>query len=320
MTKIRLDVLLVDKGLAETQEKARRLILAGLVKVKEAVVDKPGSRVNPDSYISVTVSPAYVSRGAEKLWRALEVFGVNVADRVALDAGASTGGFTEILLKRGARRVIAVDVGYGQLAWKLRQDPRVDVIDRLNVRYLKPSDLPEQPDLVTADLSFISLGKVAEPLLAAASPDADFIFLIKPQFEAVKSEVGKGGIIREAAQHVCILKDVISHLKSQGFVLNGLTYSPLTGADGNIEFLAHLRHEKLETKNKKPKTKNLKWETKNHSRREKLETKNQKPKTENLKWETKNHSRHEKLETKNQKPKTKHGKQETVSNDLGKLI
>lgn len=251
MTKIRLDVLLVDKGLAETREKARRLILAGLVKVNEAVVDKPGSRVNPDSSLSVTASPAYVSRGAEKLWRALEVFGIDVADRVALDAGASTGGFTEILLKGGARRVIAVDVGYGQLAWKLRQDPRVDVIDRLNVRYLKPSDLPEQPDLVTADLSFISLGKVAGPLLAAASEDADFIFLIKPQFEAGKGEVGKGGIIREAAQHVSILKDVISHLKNQGFVLNGLTYSPLTGAEGNIEFLAHLRSEEFEIRNKK---------------------------------------------------------------------
>ena len=261
MTKIRLDVLLVDKGLVETREKARRLILAGLVKVNETVVDKPGSRVSPDSSVSVTASPAYVSRGAEKLRRALEVFEVNVTDRVALDAGASTGGFTEILLKGGARRVIAVDVGYGQLAWKLRQDPRVDVIDRLNVRYLKPSDLPEQPDLVTADLSFISLSKVAEPLLAAASADADFIFLIKPQFEAGKGEVGKGGIIREAAQHVSILKDVISHLESQNYVLNGLTYSPKKGAEGNIEFLAHLRREKFETINNKPKTINLKTKT-----------------------------------------------------------
>ncbi len=243
MTKIRLDVLLVDKGLAETREKARRLIMAGLVKVSEAVVDKPGSRVDSDSSLSVTESPAYVSRGAEKLKHALEVFDLDVAGRVALDAGASTGGFTEILLAKGARRVIAVDVGYGQLAWKLRNDPRVYVIDRLNVRYLKPSDLPEQPDLVTADLSFISLKKVAEPLLAAASEDADFIFLIKPQFEAGKGEVGKGGIIREAAQHVSVLKDVISHLESQNYFLKGLTYSPLTGAEGNIEFLAWLKRE-----------------------------------------------------------------------------
>lgn len=237
MTKIRLDTLLVDKGLFESREKSRRAILAGLVSSSGRLLDKPGTQVDPLIEINVTPGSEFVSRGADKLIKALDSFDINPAGRVALDAGSSTGGFTDVLLSRGAETVIAVDVGYGQLAWKLRNDPRVVVFERTNIRALKPEELPAVPDLIVADLSFISLAKVVPNLIAVSAPKCDYVFLIKPQFEAGKGKVGKGGIIREVQSHLAILADVIDGLEQAGLTLRGLTYSPITGANGNIEFL-----------------------------------------------------------------------------------
>ncbi len=245
MTKTRLDVLLVDRGHFTSREAARRAVLAGQVKIGDVIYDKPGATVAFDSVLQVKPSSPYVSRGADKLIRALDTFSIVVAGRTALDAGASTGGFTDVLLSRGAARVIAVDVGYGQLAWRLRSDPRVDVFERANIRGLSLDELPAVPDLVVADLSFISLTKVAANLLVLSAEGSDYVFLIKPQFEAGRGQVGKGGIIREAQRHVAILRDVVAALAESGLALVGLTYSPITGADGNIEFLAHLRREEL---------------------------------------------------------------------------
>ncbi len=243
MTKMRLDALLVERGIFESREKARRAILAGRVRIESNIADKPGAATDDRASVYVEPVETYVSRGADKLNKALAVFNIEVKGRKALDAGASTGGFTEVLLERGAARVMAVDVGYGQLAWKLRQDPRVTVLERTNVRHLTPEVLPEKAEVITADLSFISLVTVAEALIKISSPDADFVFLIKPQFEAGKGKVGKGGIIREASRHEEVLTDVISRLGARGLYLEGLTYSPITGADGNIEFLGWFKRE-----------------------------------------------------------------------------
>lgn len=271
MTKIRLDALLVEKGLFDSREKARRAVLAGQVRIDERIADKPGVLTDTRASVLVRQGPGYVSRGADKLIRALDTFKLDIAGKAALDVGASTGGFTEVLLTKGARRVMAVDVGYGQLAWKIRQDQRVDVFERTNIRYLKFSDLPEPADVVTADLSFISLVTVADSLLDLSSAAADFIFLIKPQFEAGKGRVGKGGIIRGATQHQEILANVLSRLEDRGFIVEGLTYSPIAGADGNIEFLAHLRRQEFETKNNKSKTVNLTREDKSQDLSELIE-------------------------------------------------
>jgi 23S rRNA (cytidine1920-2'-O)/16S rRNA (cytidine1409-2'-O)-methyltransferase len=260
MAKLRLDALLVERGMFETREKARRAILAGRIKIEDKIADKPGARTDDRALVFVEHVPAYVSRGAEKLIKALDEFQVPVTRRAALDAGASTGGFTEVLLERGARRVMAVDVGYGQLAWKLRQDPRVEVLERTNIRYLKPEELPEHADLIVVDLSFISLITVASALAALANPGADFIFLIKPQFEAGKGKVGKGGIIRESSRHIEILTDVLTRLGERGFTASGLTFSPITGADGNIEFLAHMKQK---TDNSEPLTEEIKFDLRN---------------------------------------------------------
>ncbi len=243
MIKTRLDVLLVDKGHFASREAARRAVLAGQVKIGGVVYDKPGTAVDCDSVLQVKPSSLYVSRGADKLIRALDTFQIDATGRVALDAGASTGGFTDVLLTRGAARVIAVDVGYGQLAWRLRSDPRVDVFERVNIRHMKPDELPAVPDLVVADLSFISLTKVAANLLIMSAPASDYVFLIKPQFEAGRGQVGKGGIIRDAQRHIDILNDVAAALAESGLDLAGLTYSPITGADGNIEFLGWFRRK-----------------------------------------------------------------------------
>lgn len=241
MTKTRLDTLLVDKGLFDSREKSRRAILAGQVSTSGRLLDKPGTLVDPQTDITVVHTSAYVSRGADKLIKALDTFNIDPAGRVALDAGSSTGGFTDVLLSRDARAVIAVDVGYGQLAWKLRNDTRVTVFERTNIRSLKSEELPAVPDLIVADLSFISLAKVAQNLVALSAPETDYVFLIKPQFEAGKGKVGKGGIIKEAQSHADILKDVMAGLERTGLLLRGLTYSPITGANGNIEFLGYFK-------------------------------------------------------------------------------
>lgn len=241
--KLRIDVLLVERGLFLTCEKARRAILAGKVIVENKRIDKPGISVDPQAFILVKGEKEYVSRGGEKLEKALKEFKINLNDAVCLDAGAGTGGFTEVLLKYGARKVYAVDVGYGVLDWRLRQNPKVVVLERTNVRYLEPSKLKEPVDTVTADLSFISLKKVIGNLIRLSKREALFILLIKPQFEAGREKVGKGGLVKEPQVHKEVLLDLCRFFEKEGLVIKGLTYSPITGAEGNIEFFVYLRRE-----------------------------------------------------------------------------
>jgi 23S rRNA (cytidine1920-2'-O)/16S rRNA (cytidine1409-2'-O)-methyltransferase len=278
MAKIRLDALLADRGLFPSREQARRAVLAGLVSVNGTVKDKPGASVD-ESLDAISIKPVkrFVSRGADKLARALEIFEVDLAGTVVLDAGASTGGFTDLALAEGAIRVMAVDVGYGQLAWKLRCDDRVDVFERTNIKDLKPGDLPAPADVVTADLSFISLINVADVLIRLANESADFIFLIKPQFEAGKGRVGKGGIIRDKAHHAEILTKVTDGLEKKGLTIRGLTYSPITGADGNIEFLGWFKKEKSRKSTKS--TKSRESTTSTESTKERSEQKHCTPRT-----------------------------------------
>ena len=239
MTKTRLDVLLVTRGLTESRARAQRLIRAGLVRVAGQVADKPGAPVAASAEVALQARPRFVSRGGEKLEAALAHFGLDVSGMVAADVGASTGGFTDCLLKRGARRVYAIDVGYGQLAWRLRNDPRVVVMERTNARYLQ--DLPEPINLVTADVSFISLRLIlptAVPWLArSVSSDGQVVALIKPQFEAGPADVGKGGVVRDMQVHRRVLVRVLGMAKALGLGLRELMVSPLRGPAGNAEFL-----------------------------------------------------------------------------------
>ncbi len=234
--KQRLDLLLHQRGLAPSREKARAMIMAGEVLVNGQVVDKPGAQVNTEADVSVQSKPRFVSRGGEKLAWALETFPVSPAGRVCADVGASTGGFTDCLLQYGAARVYALDVGYGQLAYSLRQDPRVVVMERTNARYVET--LPEPVSLVVVDASFISLKLLLPVIKGWLTPEADVITLVKPQFEAGKQDVGKGGVVKDRRVHERVLEDVLLFARGQGFVVAGLTTSPLKGPAGNIEFLA----------------------------------------------------------------------------------
>ncbi len=234
----RLDLALVARGLAASREQARARILAGDVVVDGRAATKPGALVDERAALEVRAAPPFVSRGGEKLAHALARFGVRVADRVALDAGASTGGFTDCLLQQGARRVYAVDVGYGQLDWRLRQDPRVVVMERTNLRQLEA--LPEPIDLATLDLSFISLRLVLGTVWRLLRPAGEVVALVKPQFEAGRGQVGRGGVVRDPAVHRAVLEQVLSWAAAHGFAPRGLTASPLRGPAGNIEFLVHL--------------------------------------------------------------------------------
>lgn len=242
---VRLDTLLVDRGLAASRERARALILAGNVRVNGQPASKAGTAVATDADVNVlTPDHPYVGRGGVKLAHALETFSIPVAGRVALDIGASTGGFTDALLQRGASRVVALDVGHGQLDWKLRTDPRVDVIERVNARTLTSADLPAGQtrfDIVTIDVSFISLKlilPVVPPLLADTG---DAVALVKPQFEAGRGEIGKGGIVRDEQIHARVLEEVTKAADALGLGREGVTESPISGMEGNREFLLHLR-------------------------------------------------------------------------------
>ncbi len=236
--KERLDLLLVQRGLAESRTQAQRLIMAGEVTVDGQVVTKPGTRVAVKAHVEVRQPLPYVSRGGLKLAAALDEFGLNPAGRVAADVGASTGGFTDVLLQRGARRVYAIDVGYGQLAWKLRQDPRVVVMERTNARYLE--SLPEPVDLVTIDASFISLRLLLPAVRKWLRPGGDVIALVKPQFEAGREQVGKGGVVRNPAVHRQVLRDLATWARERGWRVAGVTVSPLRGPAGNVEFFLWL--------------------------------------------------------------------------------
>lgn len=239
--KIRLDLLLYRKGMAESREKARAMIMAGLVDVDLVKVEKPGAPVSSHSDVFVR-NPhfPYVSRGGVKLETALNSFSVDVKDKVILDVGASTGGFTDCLLQQGAAKVIAVDVGYGQLHWKLRQDPRVLVLERTNIRRLEPADLKEAVDGAVIDVSFISL-KLAVPAASRLLKDRAFIVaLVKPQFEVGKGRVGKGGVVRDPALHQEVLGDIGDFFRNLGWDVAGQIPSPLLGPKGNREFFVHL--------------------------------------------------------------------------------
>ncbi|MEW6079808.1 MAG: TlyA family RNA methyltransferase [Thermodesulfobacteriota bacterium] len=234
--KKRIDQLLVERGLAESRHRAQAMIMSGDVQVAGETVVKPGHLVAGDADIAVKETCRYVSRGGLKLEAALTAFAVDARDRVCLDVGASTGGFTDCLLQHGARKVIAVDVGYGQLAWKLRQDERVTVIERANIRHLQEKALPEKVDLITIDVSFISLKIVIPAVIKFLKPDGLIVALIKPQFEIGKGRVGKGGVVRDPADHREVLTDISAFAGEQG--LNGRTpvVSPIIGPKGNVEF------------------------------------------------------------------------------------
>jgi 23S rRNA (cytidine1920-2'-O)/16S rRNA (cytidine1409-2'-O)-methyltransferase len=240
----RLDAELVRRGLAESRTRAVEVIGAGLVRVGGMPATSATRRVTGDDPISVVGDgPRFVSRGGEKLAAALEAFEIDVRGRRALDAGASTGGFTDCLLRAGVARVVAVDVGRGQLAWSLRTDPRVTVLERTNVRYLDPEAIGGPADLCTVDLSFISLTPCAPALARCTTADADLMMLVKPQFEAGREHVGKGGIVRDAAVHRAVLRRVRDDLAAGRVRAIAVTASPLRGADGNLEFFFRCRKE-----------------------------------------------------------------------------
>ena len=245
MAKTRLDVALVERGLAETRAAAQRMIMAGLVFSKEKRLEKAGQGVAEDVPLEVRGQPhPYVSRGGLKLEKALDHFAIPVAGRVALDVGSSTGGFTDCLLQRGAAKVYAVDVGTNQLAWKLRSDPRVVSMEKTNIRDVGRVQIPEPIDLVVCDASFVGLRLVLPPALALAAPGAHLAALIKPQFEVGKGRVGKGGIVREPELHQEVVDTISSWLAGRpGWQVLGVTESPITGAEGNKEFLIGARHQ-----------------------------------------------------------------------------
>lgn len=241
MAKTRLDALLVERGLAGSRERAKRMIMAGEVLVDEQKIDKAGTMVKPEAKLRLLGSDIpYVSRGGLKLEKAMETFGVQLAGKVAADIGASTGGFTDCMLKNGAQKVYAIDVGYGQLAWKLRTDARVKNMERTNIRYVTPADIGEPLDFASIDVAFISLDKVLPVARELLAPQGEIVALIKPQFEAGREHVGKKGVVRDPAVHEAVIEKVVSLAHSLDFVPLGLTFSPVKGPEGNIEYLIWL--------------------------------------------------------------------------------
>lgn len=236
MARHRIDAVLVDRGLFPSREQARAAVLAGEVRADGATVTKAGQLVAEDARVEVAQRRRYVSRGGEKLEGALAAFGLDVAGRRAIDVGASTGGFTDCLLQRGAASVVALDVGYGQLAWVLRNDDRVTVLERTNIRKVSPEDLGTPFEVVVCDVSFISLRTVLPHLAALLASGGDLLTLVKPQFEAGKGRVGKRGVVRDPAIHEEVLRDAVETARRLGLVVRGLAFSPITGPEGNIEF------------------------------------------------------------------------------------
>ena len=241
MTRIRLDQAVVERGLAPSRERARALILAGQVLVNGRALTKAGAQIEPDATLGLTAPDhPYVGRGGLKLAHALDTFHISVAGRDALDIGASTGGFTDVLLQRGAARVVALDVGHGQLDWQLRNDPRVVAIEGFNARHLRLADLPGPVDVVSADVSFISLRHILPVIPPLLRPGADVIALVKPQFEAGRGEV-RDGVIRDTTVHARVVDEVRAAAAAVGLTTAAATPSPITGQKGNVEFLLHLR-------------------------------------------------------------------------------
>lgn len=249
MKKERLDILLVQRGLCESRAKAQALIMEGLVLVGRQRVDKPGTAVDTEAQIELKGNACpYVSRGGWKLEKALDHFGVDPTGYVCSDSGASTGGFTDCLLQRGAKKVFAIDVGYGQLAWTIRSDPRVVVMERTNIRNVTPEQIGEPLDLSVVDVSFISLKLVLPVIRRLLGPQGQVLCLIKPQFEAGRDKVGKKGVVRELSTHVEVLEGFLETARGLGFTPVDLTYSPVKGPEGNIEFLGHLSVPPVEEK------------------------------------------------------------------------
>ena len=243
MPKTRLDILVTERGLAPSRERAKAIIMEGLVFVNGIREDKPGTGFDPDRIKSLEVRGEtlnYVSRGGLKLEKALRVFGIDPSDRICLDVGASTGGFTDVLLQNGARRVYAVDSGTNQLAWKLRSDPRVVSMEKTNFRYMTRDDMPESVSLVTIDASFISLTRLIPPARELMLPAGEMVCLIKPQFEAGRDKVGKHGVVRDSGVHREVIKSITGFAAETGFIVQGLDFSPITGPEGNIEYLLYL--------------------------------------------------------------------------------
>ncbi|MCR5090195.1 MAG: TlyA family RNA methyltransferase [Oscillospiraceae bacterium] len=241
MEKCRLDQYLTEKGLCESREKARAIIMSGAVFLNGQRADKPGMRVPDGSSVEIHGNPLpYVSRGGLKLEKALKVFPVSPNGKVCIDCGASTGGFTDVLLQNGAARVYAVDVGYGQLAWKLRSNARVISLERTNLRYLEKTQVPELLDLAVMDVSFISIRLILPVIREFLKPGADYICLIKPQFEAGREQVGKKGVVRDPAVHCQVIRACLDAAVEMGYSVRGLDFSPIRGPEGNLEFLCHL--------------------------------------------------------------------------------
>mgnify|MGYP000298101107 FL=1 len=239
--KDRLDVLLVKRGLAESREKAKAVIMSGIVYVDGQKEDKAGQTFADTANIEVRGSTLkYVSRGGLKLEKAMECFDVSVKDKVCMDIGASSGGFTDCMLQNGAKKVYAVDVGHGQLAWKLRNDTRVVVMEKTNIRYVKPEDIGESIDFASIDVSFISLSKVLPAAYNLLSECGEIVALIKPQFEAGREKVGKKGVVREKSTHIEVIQNCFAYAKENGFFVRELEFSPVKGPEGNIEYLYHL--------------------------------------------------------------------------------
>lgn len=245
IVKLRLDRLLVERGLVESRERGQAMIIAGNVLVSGQKVEKSGSLVLADADIRILGEQTpYVSRGGLKLEKALAEFTIDVKEKICLDVGASTGGFTDCLLQHGAKKVYAVDVGYGQMAWKVRQDPRVVVIERTNIRDIASALIPEKADIVVIDVSFISLEKVIPPVLRFLNQGAVIIALVKPQFEVGKGQVGKGGIVRDEAAREAAKDRIAAFVNGQRCIVKGIIPSPITGQDGNVEYLIYAIYSK----------------------------------------------------------------------------
>ncbi len=239
--KERIDILLVQKGFFDSREKARRAVMAGVVSVDQRRIDKPGTPTPTDADIAVAASDKYVGRGGLKLDAALDAFNIGVTGLICLDVGASTGGFTDCLLQRGAKKVHAIDVGHGQLDWKIREDPRVVVTEGLNARNLTRADVPDLIELAVADVSFISLTLILGPAFALMATGSDAIVLIKPQFELSAGEVGRGGVVKDPLLRNRAADKIRNFVESNGHEWLGVMDSPVPGREGNVEFLAHLR-------------------------------------------------------------------------------
>ncbi|PYG86826.1 23S rRNA (cytidine1920-2'-O)/16S rRNA (cytidine1409-2'-O)-methyltransferase [Ruminiclostridium sufflavum DSM 19573] len=251
MEKERLDILLVEKGLFESREKCKSAIMAGVVLINGIREDKPGTKVPVDCRIEIkeNINP-FVSRGGLKLAKAIKEFGIVLENKACMDIGASTGGFTDCMLKNGAARVVSIDVGYGQLAWELRNDSRVVCMERTNVRYVKPEDIGFSSDFASIDVSFISLTKVMPAVLELLKEDAELVCLIKPQFEAGREKVGKHGVVRDREVHKEVILNIINFVLARNLYVEELSFSPITGPEGNIEYLLYISKQSEENTGK----------------------------------------------------------------------